>query len=474
MRSTRSSVDGEERRRRRLLLVLFLGVLMGALDIAIVGPALPAIRQSFGVDDRGIGWIFSVYVLFNLIGILFMSKLSDRLGRRPVYLLDVAAFALGSVVVASAPSFGALLVGRGLQGVAAGGLWPVASAVIGESFPPERRGRSLGLIGAVWGLAFLLGPLLGGLFLMLSWRWLFIINIPFAFIVFVLSLRALPRSKPAEPRPFDLPGMATLAIMLAAFAMGINQIQSNDFPATLISMRVLPFLLVALAAVPVLVLFERRAEDPVLHPVLFRNRQLVLASLLSLGAGFSEGSLVFVPAFTVAVFRVSVSTASFLLLAPVIAVAIFAPLWGRLIDRAGSRLVISIGVAFSIVGLLVAGFLGKSFVAYLCAGVAIGLGISSLLGAPIRYIMLHEAPKEFRTVAQGLISVFTSVGQMTSGALVGGLAASFGGGSDGYLISYRILGFLFIVFLLAAAGLRSRSSEGTRVAQSERESAGQG
>jgi len=463
--STMSYADDSQ--RRRLLLVLFLGVLMGALDIAIVGPALPAIRDGFAASDRSIAWVFSIYVLFNLIGTLFMSKLSDRMGRRPVYLFDIVFFAVGSLVVALAPDFALVLVGRAVQGFSAGGLWPVASAVIGESFPVEKRGRSLGLIGAVWGVAFLLGPPIGGLLLMLNWRWLFIVNIPLAIVVFALSASALPKTKPAEPRPFDFPGMITLAIILAALAFGINHIDSADFPRTLISTSVLPFLLVAVAGLPVLIHLERRATDPVLRLQLFRNRQIVLASLLSLAAGFSEGSLVFVPALTVAVFAVSTSAASFLLLGPVLAVAIFSPVWGRLLDRTGSRTVIALGVLFLIFGLLVAGYLGRSFAAYICGGIGIGLGISALLGAPIRYVMLHEAPKEFRTVAQGLITVFTSIGQITSGALVGALAASFGGGATGYLFSYRIVGYFFILFLFVTAGLKSRSAEAKSVAAAE-------
>jgi len=261
--------------------------------------------------------------------------------------------------------------------------------------------------------------------------------------------------------------MITLAIMLAALAFGINHIDSADFPRTLISTSVLPFLLVAVAGLPVLIHLERRATDPVLRLQLFRNRQIVLASLLSLAAGFSEGSLVFVPALTVAVFAVSTSAASFLLLGPVLAVAIFSPVWGRLLDRTGSRTVIALGVLFLIFGLLVAGYLGRSFAAYICGGIGIGLGISALLGAPIRYVMLHEAPKEFRTVAQGLITVFTSIGQITSGALVGALAASFGGGATGYLFSYRIVGYFFILFLFVTAGLKSRSAEAKSVAAAE-------
>ena len=139
----------DSRTRNRLLLVLFVGVLMAALDIAIVGPALPAIQEDFGVSDRALAWVFTIYVLFNLVGTPLMAKLSDRAGRRSIYVLDVALFAAGSLVVAWSPSFGVLLVGRAIQGLGAGGIFPVASAVIGDTFPVEKRGSALGLIGAV-------------------------------------------------------------------------------------------------------------------------------------------------------------------------------------------------------------------------------------------------------------------------------------------------------------------------------------
>ncbi|MCC7512650.1 MAG: MFS transporter, partial [Anaerolineae bacterium] len=149
-----------DKTRNQLLLVLFLGVLMGALDIAIVAPALPAIQTYYGIGDRALTWTFTIYVLFNLIGTPLMAKLSDTFGRRSIYILDIVLFALGSLFVALAPAnlFAGLLFGRALQGLGAGGIFPVASAVIGDTFPPEKRGGALGLIGAVFGLAFLIGP----------------------------------------------------------------------------------------------------------------------------------------------------------------------------------------------------------------------------------------------------------------------------------------------------------------------------
>jgi MFS family permease len=123
---------------RRLLGLLFVGVLMAALDIAVVGPALPAIRTDFGVSDRALSWIFSLYVLFNLIGIPLMAKLSDSFGRRVIYAVDVGLFAAGSLVVILAPGFGAVLAGRAVQGLGAGGIFPVASRRSSETLCPRR------------------------------------------------------------------------------------------------------------------------------------------------------------------------------------------------------------------------------------------------------------------------------------------------------------------------------------------------
>ena len=108
----------EEKQRNRILTVLFIGVLMAALDIAIVGPALPAIQKAFTVSDRTLTWMFSIYVLFNLIGTPLMAKLSDQFGRRAIYVLDIALFALGSLMVAFSTAFPLVLIGRAIQGTA--------------------------------------------------------------------------------------------------------------------------------------------------------------------------------------------------------------------------------------------------------------------------------------------------------------------------------------------------------------------
>jgi MFS family permease len=113
---------------KKILAILFTGVLMGALDIAIVGPAIPSIEITLSVDPRLLGWIFSIYVLFNLVGVSFFARLSDIYGRRNIYIVSLMLFGLGSVVVSISGDYTALLSGRAIQGLGASGIFPVASA----------------------------------------------------------------------------------------------------------------------------------------------------------------------------------------------------------------------------------------------------------------------------------------------------------------------------------------------------------
>jgi EmrB/QacA subfamily drug resistance transporter len=465
-------VDVSQQQRNRILAVLFTGVLMGALDIAIIGPALPALRDAFGIDERAAAWTLTIYVLFNLIGTPVMAKLSDRYGRRVVYAADVAVFGVGSLVVAVAPSFGAVLAGRAIQGLGAGGIFPVASAVIGDVFPPERRGSALGLIGAVFGVAFLLGPILGGVLLLLGWQWLFLVNLPIAVGVVVAAWRLLPAGGAAETRPFDYGGVAVLAVMLGAFAWALNRIEADALVESLVSPAVAAPLLVALALAVAFPFIENRAADPVIRPGLFRSRQVVIASGLSIGAGVSEAAVVFVPALVVSSFGVTASTASFMLLPIVVAMGLFAPVFGRILDRTGSRFVVTISTALMAAGTAVVAAFPATLWLFYGGGIAIGIGMAGLLGSSLRYIMLAEAPAADRGAAQGILTVFISVGQLAGSAILGAVIASAGRGVTGYSAAFWMVAAGLALLSVAALGLRSRTAERRRMADGARVAAG--
>lgn len=460
----------DNKARNRILLVLFVGVLMGALDIAIVGPALPAIQASYGEGERAIAWIFTIYVLFNLVSTPLIAKLSDTFGRRSIYMLSVSLFALGSLVVALSPSFGIVLVGRAIQGFGAGGIFPVASAVIGDTFPPEKRGSALGMIGAVFGLAFLVGPIIGGVLLLFGWHWLFLVNIPIAAGVLVAAMRVLPASRPEPRRAFDWPGMVLLAVLLASLAYGLNQIDTSNVLASLASLAVWPFLVLGIVLLPAFWFVERRAANPVLRVGMFKSRQVSLAAAFSLGAGLGEAAVVFVPKLLTAAFGVTESTASFMLLPVVLAMAVGAPVAGRLLDRYGSRVVVLAGNALLALGMVMVALLSINQVSFYISAILVGLGLSTLLGAPLRYIMLGESSASERASAQGALTLFSSTGQLAGGALVGAVAASKGGGVGGYQEAYMVVGVLAVVLVVLAFGLKGRAEElatvrGNHVAQ---------
>jgi EmrB/QacA subfamily drug resistance transporter len=458
----------DQRSRNRLLIVLFVGVLMGALDIAIVGPALPAIRDSFGLDDRAIAWVFTAYVLASVVGTPLMAKLSDVFGRRNVYVLNVTLFALGSLLAALSPSYAVLLLGRAIQGLGAGGIFPVASAVIGDTFPVEKRGGALGLIGAVFGIAFLVGPILGAVILaVLNWHWLFLINLPIAAALAVASWRLLPTTGRKTRLPFDWIGMAVLGLLLTALTFGLNQLDAGDFLNSLASVPVWGSLLLAATLVPVFVAVERRAPDPILHLSLFANRQINLANLFATGSGFAEAALVFVPSLIVVAFGVTESLASLMLLPVVLMMAIGSPVAGRMLDRYGSRTVILTGSTLLTAGMVLIGRLPISLAIFYLSAAVVGLGLSALLGAPLRYIMLNEAPLSERAAAQGALALFTRVGQSLGGALVGAVAASRGGGVTGYQDALFVVGILSMGLVLAAFGLKHRSDELATVRRNE-------
>ena len=436
---------------------------MGALDIAIVGPALPAIQNYFGLkSERLLAWVFGIYVLFNLIGTPLMAKLSDSYGRRVIYIIDVGIFALGSLLLAISGfvGFGLLLLGRAIQGFGAGGIFPVASAVIGDTFPPEKRGSALGLIGAVFGLAFIIGPILGGVMLTIGWQWLFLVNIPIALVVIGLSAWLLPATRKPRILPFDWAGMIVLGVALASLAVGLNQIDTTNLWASLVSWGVGPFLLTAVLGFIEGARLERRAKDPILPPHLFTRKQLKLSYLLGIGAGMGEASLVFMPLLAVATLSgVSESQASYLLMPVVLAMAFGSPLVGWLLDKYGSKLVILSGSGVLTVGVTCLSLLTHSLALFIISGVLIGLGLSALLGAPLRYIMLNEAGEAEKSAAQGVVSLFTSVGQLVGSALVGAIASSGNGTAQRYQDAFLMIAVFSLGMFVVSFALKSHHEE---------------
>lgn len=432
----------------------------------MLSPALPALGAAFGVGPRDLAWVFTLYLLANVVSIPVATKLADRYGRRPVYIACVAVFALGSVLAIAAPSFAVFLVARAAQAAGAGGIFPVATAAIADRVPPDRRGAALGLVAATWGLAAVIGPALGGLIThFISWHWVFALNVPLAAVVVVMARTHVP-ANPANARgPLDVAGIVTLAIGLLA-TMGLLT-RLYAFAGTTNAALAWAMVAAGSIAFAAFALVERRAEQPVIPPAFFRDRQLVVTYALELLIGALEGSLFFIPAALVAAQHLSYAAAGAVAALGALCFVAVIPLSGSALDRVGSRLVLMSGTLLTAAGLVVFAFGFGNLWTALLAMIVAGAGFGALLGAPTRYIVTNHVAPEQRASAVGLLSVFLIIGQIVGGSLGGGVAGSHGSVVDGFRIAYLVFAGVAAGALLLAAALSSRRAELAR-ARSQR------
>jgi multidrug resistance protein len=436
--------------------VLFVGVFMAALDTAVIGPAIPALRAAFDADNREIGLVLTVFILCSLCSTALMANLSDRHGRRPIYLASVACFALGSMLIAVSPRFWMIIASRAIQGIGAGGITPTASAVVGDSFPPAERGRALGLIGATYGMAFVLGPPLAALLLVaLNWRWIFLLNLPIAALVIVMGARVLPRRGAAGVQPpLDLAGIVLTFALLAALVLGITQIGDE-----LWGLRLWPWCLAAAALLlAVLVPVERRAAQALIPLKLFANRQLAITYFLALEAGFGMGAIIFVTSVATAAYGVAANRVGFVLM-PLVLASMFGSMGaGRLLNRVGARSLLLAGFGLLTAGYAALAFTGFGLAGFYAATVPIGLGLGIVVGGALREIALEEAPPALRGAGQGLVNIFNAIGTLLSAAAIGAIADLNGHGVAGFALAYRVVAGCLLLGFIVTLALRRRAA----------------
>ncbi len=434
----------------RLLWTLSLGVFAGALDLSVLSPALPALGRDFGVQPGDLAWVFTLYLLVTVLSIALASTLADRYGRRPIYLACLALFAAGSVLAIVAPSYTIFLAARAIQALGAGGIFPVATATIGDVVPAPRRGAALGIVAATWGLAAVIGPSLGGVIThFISWRWIFFANVPLAAIVFALALRDVPAEAQRRRGSLDVLGLALLCVGLLGLMDGLI--------ATRPLIGVFGVFVLASFAV-----WESMVATPIVPLELLRTPQLVKTYALEILIGVLEGSLFFIPTVLVGAQGLSYAAAGFVAALGALTFVIVIPVSGRALDRIGSRDVLLVGATLAEVGLAIFALAFQSLPLVLLAMIVAGAGFGALLGAPTRYIVTNETPERARATAVGLLSQALIVGQILGSSLAGGLFILAPSEIAGYRQAY--LAFCGVAFaaLALAASLKSQREERIR------------
>ncbi len=432
---------------RRLLLTLGLGVFAGALDLNVLAPALPVLGRAFGVVTGDLAWIFTIYLLVNVAAIAVASTLADRYGRRIIYQLSIGTFALGSAVTILAPTYSYFLVGRGLLALGAGGIFPVATAAVGDVVPPSRRGAALGAIAATWGLAAIIGPAIGGVIThFLPWPWIFVPNFPLAAAVLLLSRRYVPVKAPHARGPIDALGLFLLCWGLLAAVDGILSVRA-DVGA------------VGIVLLAAFFLRERKSNDPILPLFLLRTPQLWKTYLLEVVIGILEGSLFFIPTVIVTAQHVSTAVAGGIAALGALVFVAVIPFSGRALDRIGSRDVLFAGCFLTEIGLAIFALGFDSMPLAIVAMIVAGLGFGALLGAPTRYIVTNETGASTRATAVGLLSQALIVGQILGSALIGSIIGNLRSEAAGYRFAYLSACAIALVALFITSTLQSRSVE---------------
>ena len=448
-----------DRKTRNLILFLFLiGVFMGSLDTGIIGPVLPSIEQSFHLTSREASWIYTLFVIFFMIGSPVMAKFSDFYGRRKIFILDVILFGIGSCLIAFAFSIESIFLGRVIQGFGCGGIFPVAGAFIGDAFPLEERGRALGILGSVFGISAIGGPLVGAALIPFGWNWCFTINIPIAILIILFAWPILPEQEKDRRLKIDYLGILILSLLSIFLAYGLNQIDSSNFINSLLSINVLPFLLMFIIMIPIFLKIEKRAEESIVPIHMLKNKEISIACIETLCYGIIYSSAIFIPSLVILSMGLNEQYASLMLIPILGANAVAAPILGRILDTTGSRKVMSIGTMMLAIGLVAIAVYPSNLIFFIIAGFLIGVGLVTIIGAPIRYIVLTEAKPYERGAGQAIVNMLSSAGQLIGGALIGGVIASFTG-ILGYKMSLILAAIVALIGFLFTLRLKSRDEQ---------------
>ncbi|HET6849839.1 MAG TPA: MDR family MFS transporter [Gaiellales bacterium] len=412
------------RQLRTVFAALMLGMFLAALDQTIVSTALPTIVGDLGGLNH-LSWVVTSYLLASTVSTPLYGKLGDMMGRKPVFLAAILIFLGGSMLAGLSQSMLQLIAFRAIQGVGAGGLIVGAQAIIGDIVPPRERGRYMGLIGSVFAVASVAGPLLGGFFVdSLSWRWVFYVNVPIGIAAVIIVITRLHLHTPAISHRIDYLGAALLAGGVGALILvttwGGTQYAWGS--STIIGLAALSLVLLVL-----FVLQERRAAEPVIPLQIFRSKVFDVATAMGFAIGMAMfGAIVFIPLYLQLVYGAT-ATGSGLRMVPLMAGLLVASVAsGQFISRRGRYRAFPIaGTAILTVGMFMLSRLGVDTAPWVASVdmVVVGVGIGLVMQVLVLVVQNDAAPRDIGVVTS-TATFFRSVGGSFGVAIFGSVFAS--------------------------------------------------
>jgi EmrB/QacA subfamily drug resistance transporter len=346
-----SPIHIDQRARMEILVAIMLALFLSALDQTIVGTAMPRIVS----DLNGLHlytWVTTIYLLTATISGPIYGKLSDQFGRKPLLMFGIVVFLVGSALSGLSQTMEQLIVFRGIQGLGAGALFPIALAVIGDLFTPRERGRYQGLFGAVFGISALIGPALGGwLTDTFSWHWVFYVNIPVGLVALFIIARLLPWWRPSGvTRSVDYLGVAVFTGALVPILIGLTNKQTLDWTDPWVG----GLILVGLLMTAIFVWVESRAKEPIVPLELFRNRTFTLSMIATFLAAFGFfGAILFLPLWYQVVQGSSAAGSGYQLLPLLAGLILSSIVSGQIVSRTGRYKWLTVGALVTVgIGML--------------------------------------------------------------------------------------------------------------------------
>ncbi|MTH53981.1 DHA2 family efflux MFS transporter permease subunit [Bacillus mangrovi] len=415
-------MTGAEKNTRLIVAGLLLGIFMAAMDNTIVATAMGKIISDLGGLEYFV-WVTSAYMVAVMAGMPIFGKLSDMYGRKRFFVFGLTVFILGSALCGIAQDIVQLSIFRAIQGIGGGALLPIAFTIVFDIFPPEKRGKMTGLLGAVFGSSSVFGPLLGAYITeYISWHWVFYVNVPIGLLSLFLIIRYYQESKSHQKQKIDWTGAATLVISVVSLMFAL-ELGGKEYDWN--SVQILGLFGLFAVALAVFIFAERRASEPIISFWMFKKRLFAASQILAFLYGATFIILtVFIPIFVQAVYGGSAANAGLILTPMMLGSVAGSAIGGIYVTKVSFRNLMTISVFSFAAGMLLLGMMGPETARWMLtvymvlAGFGVGFSFSLLPTSST-----HKLEPQYRGSANSTNSFARSLG-MTIGVTVFGAIQS--------------------------------------------------